>query len=363
LVVRRPSVGGVGGGNFTGESTYSGSGDFNNGGTFTLTKSGGGFGTGPTVAFYHDFRGGTNGANIGLSDPQVGAYSSMSSGGVQQPFYVGGAGRDGSSCGNTLTPTLSAADTWAQMHVEGLADFEQCYFARQYKIDVTTGNQNGTNQKDIWFGRDGHFADGDGHDFYPGANAGLFSNSGYQCYNGGSSTSDNPGHDPPNGGFWRRDEWTFHEFGLKPSSPPAGLDELVDYFCLSLCATDGMYQDTSTGLCQHWKSASGPAAWNGFLVPGDYQDAGAGHAGDPPHATHQYWDDMVLQVGANAWSRFLLGDSATFASCTALYYCRPTSWSDGSVTLSLPYTEWPNFSGKHLFRFTNANVRSHVGVG
>jgi hypothetical protein len=349
------------GATFSPLSGYSSTGTFDNGSSdFTLLGSG--FGAGPTIAFWDDFRGGVNGAPVGLGDAIVGAYTNMNSiGGTGEiPRYVTGQGRDGDSVANTLTPALSAVNGWAQMQASW-SPSTQLYFARQYRIDVTDGSQGGTNQKDMWFGTGVNYPFD--NDWYPGANQGYFSNTRLTYYFDGSTSSDQPNVSPPHGGYWRRDIWNFQEGGIKPTgaqTPAIGVN--CDAFARSVNAVDGTYTSTTTNKVSPWGDPPGQG-WNTVLLPGDYQDAGAGHVGALPHATHQYWDDLYIATGPRAYCRFLLGNAATIGACTALYVIPHLTWADGSITFRPVYTEWANWAGKHLYRATENNVITRVGFG
>lgn len=358
------SGGGGGDGSFTPTAGFSHSGSFNNGSSFTINKSGGGFGTGPTIVVFADFRGGTPGADVGLAQT-IGSFSSTNSGsGSQKPYFMTGA-RDGDTCMSTMSDALGAADTWAQCRLTGMADFTQFYIARAVYGDFTTSAQNNSNQKDVWVTRDGNVIGG-GHDIYQGAFSGIFSNSGGQYYFGSTSSADPPYHNQelPNGGYYPRNEWTFNEHGVKPNTV-AGEDALIDAFGTFCNATDGWVRSSSTGLTTGWGSNGVTPAWNTMDIPGDYQDRpSSGHGVTPPYLTYYKWDDLYIAVGPNSWKRFLIGDASTLAACTALYIVPHTTWSDGSVTFTLPHTQWADLTGKHLFWIDNTYfTATRVGGG
>jgi len=370
LIFRSTENGGGGGGSsgFTPVAGYSYSGTFGNGSSdFTLTKSGGGFGTGPNIALWAPFRGGTPGADVGLSQV-VGAFTSTNSGsGSQKPYYMADA-RDGDTCMSTMTDALGAADTWAQAVLAGLADFTQFYCARAVYGDFTTSSQENSNQKDVWVNRDGNIIGG-GHDIYEGAWRGCFSNSSDPppFYYDGSSTADPAFQNQslPNGGYYPRNEWTFNEWGVKPHTS-AAVDALMDAFGTYCNVTYGWRRSSSTGLVQCWGSDGvTPAAWNHVYFPGDYQDRpSSGHGVTAPYLTYYKWDDLYFATGSNSWKRFLLGDASTLAACTKIYIIPHETWADGSIKFRPVYTEWPNWTGRHFFWVDNTYfTATRVGTG
>jgi len=371
LIFRSTENGGGGGGSgFSPVAGYSYSGTFGNGSTdFTLTKSGGGFGTGPTIALFADFRGGTVNADVGLSQT-VGAFTSMVTSGsgssTQKPYYMSGA-RDGSTCMSTMSDALGAENRWASAILSGLSDFTQFYCARAVYGDFTDSSQNNSNQKDVWVNRKGEIA-GAGHDVYQGAFRGIFSNSSIPppFYYDGSSTADAPyaSQPLPNEGYYPRNEWTFNEWGVRPHTT-AAVDALMDAFGTYCNVTYGWERSSSTGLVQCWGTPATTAAWNHVFFQGDYQDRpGSTHGVTAPYLTYYKWDDLYFAVGANSWKRFLLGDASTLAACTKLYIIPHDTWADGSIRFLPVYTEWPDWSGKHLHWIDNTYfTATRVGSG
>jgi hypothetical protein len=361
---------GSGSSGFTAVSGYTPVGTFNNGQTFTIQKQGGGFGSGPQILVFADFRGGTPGAEVSLSQT-MGSFSSITTSGsgssTQKPFYMTG-GRDGNTCMSTMTDALGAANRWAQAIISGAADFTSFYMARAVYGDFTTGSQANSNQKDVWVCRNGNTTGG-GHDIYEGAFVGVFSNSGpippfYYAGSGPPCDLAFRNQSLPNDGYFPRNEWTFNEWGVRPTTT-AGANALIDLFGTYCNDTYGWNRSTSTGLWRSWSSSGVTPAWNHVYFPGDYQDRpGSGHGVPAPYLTYYKWDDLYFAVGPNAWKRFLIGDAPTIAACKKLYICPHIVWADGSVTLSLPHTEWTSFVGKHLFWFDNSGlVATRVGVG
>lgn len=104
-----------------------------------------------------------------------------------------------------------------------------------------------------------------------------------------------------------------------------------------------LYGHTSSGTAYLWETnasharllidnASGVATkhaadmWNHFSFPG-YARADA-------QGIH-YHDDVYIATGTGALARVEIGNNATYANCTNLAVCTPTSWSDTSIAVTL----------------------------
>ena len=66
--------------------------------------------------------------------------------------------------------------------------------------------------------------------------------------------------------------------------------------------------------------------------------------------------DFYLALGPNCLARFLLGDAATLATCGTIVPCTPTSWSPGSVTMTLRQGAFTaGLPGSAYLHFVDAN--------
>lgn len=68
-------------------------------------------------------------------------------------------------------------------------------------------------------------------------------------------------------------------------------------------------------------------------------------------------DDLYVD---DSWCRIVLGDSATYTSCTSRRLMPPSAWADGSVSGTWQFGGM-NYVGKHLFVVPNTDVPIYAG--
>jgi len=358
LVLRSSAV--SGGNSFTFDSGWSaGSGSFTNGQTFTFNRGAADLGTGPNIAVYGNFRGGTVGAAVPTTQ-QIGAFSQMTdtNTGSSPPTYE--TGPDGDTWMNLLTTSLAAVGdgSWRQSNLSGLSDFDTFYVSYQVYTDgpAVGASMADFNEKSIWVTRGG-LVDGTGHDLLLIMDRGTGSNAGSDTaisWGGGGTDNAYTGNDPYNGGYNVPNVQGFRSTGFKPHTT-ASVGALFDAFHQS-CHASQRYQDSSTGLRTAWLSSGVTAAWNQMYFLGYYQHRGAAL----PKATFYLVKDFLFQTGANAWKRFFITDASTLAASRQMFDCPHTSWSSGQVSIFIPYGI--NLTGKYLW-YGNGTSYTRVGQG
>ena len=92
--------------------------------------------------------------------------------------------------------------------------------------------------------------------------------------------------------------------------------------------------------------ASGGAAWD-TLWFGNMLDHGSdGNCGEYPADAYTYWDDVYVDYSQ---ARVEIGDAVTYAASRHREIQLPSSWSDGTVTITLNRGSFSNFTGLFLF--------------
>lgn len=367
LVLRSSAV--SGGSSFTFDSGWSaGSGSFANGQTFTFNRGAADLGTGPTIAVYGNFRGGTVGAAVPTTQ-QIGAFSQMTvgdtGGGADQPTYV--IGPDGDTWMNMLTVANTAVGdgTNRQANLSGLGDFDQFYCSFQTYVDGPAAGANfaDLNEKTVWITRDGDTGTA-GHDVYfqAATNVGMNSagtpavgsSADYGWFWDGSSKVDNLGLSAHDSGHNVSGVQTFRSIGVKPHTT-AAIGAFVDGFIQQVCSLE-RYQQTTTGLARAWPSSGVTAAWNQVYFIGYYQHRGA----DLPKATYYLVKDFYFATGPNSHKRFFITDASTISASRQMFDCPHSSWAAGQVSLFIPYGI--SLTGKYLW-FGDGTTYTRVGQG
>lgn len=95
-----------------------------------------------------------------------------------------------------------------------------------------------------------------------------------------------------------------------------------------------------------------------ILFPVHYVVEG-GDGWTPLPAGNQFWADDVYVD--DSWCRVVIGDSATYSSCTKREPQPPSAWADGSITITVNKGAFDSLSGKHLFVVDNDDNVFYVG--
>jgi hypothetical protein len=347
----------TGSASFQPTANFFASGAFGNGGTFAVTKFSGGFGLGPNVIVFDPVRGGTPGAPVPLTSPTHGAWSSIGNSG-QSPVYNAG-GKDGSTCVSFASQIPGAQTYLRQFEKFGLPDFYECFYFWSQYADFPAA----INFKQIWTSLDGKIGSPAYHDFYPGTINGIFGNCGTTLY-GHYAGAYPPYAMPPN-------QWIDQSIWMKSRVIPpnnttfpgnagdAWMDVYTDAEHYEEVFSDDPYTPT-VGDFRIWHETDNPprTAWNHIYVPGFYRNDGDEAAG-----FNLRYDDIYLAIGPRSAARFVLTDAPSLAASRRAYICPHTVWADGTVTFTLPTTEWANFIGKTLWWYDENNVPTKVGTG
>lgn len=301
------------------------------GSSITLAKSGGGLGTGPTIAVYDEFRGGTAGADKPLA-ATLGSWTRYGDNGVAPKYRAGGL--DGSTCAEVSSALYLFGKSFA-----ATGEIYQCYRMR-------TPISKWRNVKETWWFKDYSTATNDVCFAYPNpaTDAGFFFGNSF-----GSHTM--PGLNiGPN---WDNSGWNTRQVWMKADSLAIGSPS-TDYASHTTAAVFQEAQKRSDAAPAQAGLFNSSNGWNSINVCG-YWDQNSGDS-------LVLFDDVYIATGANAAQRFVLTDSATWTSGRQLYVCPHTAWSDTGATLRVPYlASGQGLPGKHLWYFDANNSRTYCG--
>jgi len=297
----------------------------------SLTITGTGFGTGPTVVLFHRMDG-TEGATVGNSDPEVGSWAS----GTSSTYDL----HDGRL--RMTTAGLSSAFGFRQKRVT-FSETQELRVA--VRVGVPTGYEwpagtptggplNGTSHsKPAWLGNTTYENDGTGADACSDLVIGSMTGSACEVVGNSitlasgkrsmmSTTTANqlvPGvyalmsyYQKPVEGDIYNDSGTTHRF----------------------TSVEGGSLQNSHVVCSPYGSSSNTENdYNVVLIPGY-------HGNDSGPEVRVAYTDVYVATGANSGKCIILHNAATLAASTQCYIVPSASWSDTSITtISLAFRE------------------------
>jgi hypothetical protein len=305
-----PAVSGVGGTVSNGQS---------------ITISGSGFGSGPTVAIFDDFEGGTNGSNVSGTNAAYGTWDATDDtpGKYTTSYHL--SGLKAMTCDMTSQSRVNA-----KKNIPGAT---KIFFSVWVLIPAGTvqpGSTGGT-WKPFW-------PDG----------------------------SDTIHHDISMASYVNGSGWII-----------CGNDQKYSNMWPSLALTVGtwqrwsVYADTTTGngtvKCWTLKGdGSGTVVNAGSWTSINFQWAESSFQkfylntfGDSGTGKKPTFDDFYLATGDNAQARIEIGNNATYASCTKLAICTPNSWSSTNISAKLWQGQFGSSDSAYLFVIdSSGNVSS-----
>jgi hypothetical protein len=295
----------------------------------SLTITGTGFGTGPTVVLFHRMDG-TEGATVGNSDPEIGAWVGNGFNASANPAY-------------TLHDGRLRLDTAGLSSVYGMRSKRITFSATQqfrvaFRVGVPTGYEwpagtptggplNGTSHsKFAWFGNSGYSNDGtlsadDCSDIIAGSMIGASCN-----VTGNSITLAS---------------------GKRSMMTATTADQLVP----GVYALLSYYQEpvpgdiyNVNGTTHRFTSVEGGALENNSVICSPYGSSSniennydvlnipGYHGNDSGAEVRVAYTDMYLATGANSGKCIVLHDASTLSASTVCYIVPPDSWSNTSIT-------------------------------
>lgn len=298
----------------------------------SITVTGTGFGvTGPTVQMFDDFESGSDGSRIGDGsgdDAVVGKWVTIY-GNDYHPTYSTNESNSGSKafrCNHNEAYDCGTDGTSANVQLTKSTDFYFSYWIKipsGQAIPGTTGCGNSGNLKVWWLSTNGVYGSDYGLQILGNGNPsdtvalGPIDGGENRCagsYGQGSCAGQGYVSTPFTRGRWMRMEFYIHG------------------------ATD------NTGAVYGWLMDSSTARYTWQSYPtGDntLDDAdGWGHLHFHGFArkdsnANTYYDDIYIATGSGARARVEIGNASTYAACTNLAVCTPTSWGDTSIAATV----------------------------
>lgn len=302
---------------------------------------------GPTVAVYHDFSGGTAGATVGNSDPQIGAWSG--NGNYSAGIYASG-GRDGLSCMSIFNTAYAGTGDTRKIRAKHVtfSNTAEVFVAWATKFPGGITGSGAANTwptashfKQIWVSNNNGIGGGDGNDIVlfshsgGGANATVGNDSQETAYHSTAVDLNN----------YNFSGWNFYQEWLKGGASPTA-DPSTIYAC---------FANANTKLEQTITNKKVFAATDGVInyvhAPGWWGNVDSAESGLNPLI-----DDIYIASGSGAAARVLLGDASTWTACRELWIAPPTAWGSTSVTCRLPSTGG-SISGMYAYLFDSSNTR------
>lgn len=301
----------------------------------TVSKQGGGFGTGPSQVLFDSFDG-TPGSDVSLTATK-GSWSSF---GTYRPKVSDEAAHSGSTSA-LVSYEASSSTRIAKYLFQPATEFFVSFWMRSTVADsqIVSGQA-----KLNWI------MDGDSG----------FSSSGFDLCSptwssgwavGGNSNQWTWGGDF--GSFMPANEWIrWASWGKSNGASPQ------TYWLQGIGATNGQRVRNVVTREQTFFGSSASTSFNQINVPGYlnlYRDL-------TPDGTRKMWyDDVYIAVGTNSAARFEVGEAATYSSCKELSICPHQGWSDSQVSISLLLGGHSTFTNKYLYWIDANNVPTLLG--
>ena len=148
--------------------------------------------------------------------------------------------------------------------------------------------------------------------------------------------------------------WYRYEVYARASSTAGTADAIVDirYNDMETTSTEVFsYDQLITRLTENDK-------WNRFTFQNYWGNQIAGEDGGDGDGTSEkiYIDDIYIQIGDRA--HIMVGNNATYASCTHLEIQHPTAWSTTSITFDINQGSFASDSTGYVFVIDSSGVAS-----
>lgn len=296
----------------------------------TITINGSAFGSGPTLAIYDSFDGGTAGAEIPLDRATVGAWTETVS---NDPIYSATA-RSGTSSFRT-----NYNGKTAQFKKDFATPASEVFVSFWVKIPdgtVFPGDNGGVKKfssdsswKLAWLIDTSY--DGSSSDICIPTHigSGAFSLAGNDM---------SLGQVPKGGTWWDWDHWMRISIWLR--ADPANPTTNGQYFWQ---AVSPQYKVTTQAESKPVFDADGDGCekvWRYINVPGWIRSEGN---------SQPAYDDVYIATGANAQARVEISDAATYAESKHLALLIPKTWTASSISAQLPPASLPKDGPAYLY--------------
>lgn len=305
-----------------------------------VTITGTSFGAnGPTIILFDSFQRGSDGADLTLS-ADIGSWTSINS--TYTPEFI-----DDDAAGGNIADRAVIGGVHHQARKTFPSPVTEYFIS--YRMKVPDGKDfpyafseetfpSVSAFKVIWImdGADGYY----GNDDYclP-----TWGNGVYWGHSGNDVASTTEiGRPGTSTQWWSWDNWCRMSIYMKAGSPDPAADNGIiwttgmsaEYGQTTVLRTDTPVfdGDDSPDCCGGFEDDA-ISQWDRLYVPG-WNTAGDSNA-------EVWYDDVYIAAGDYAFARVELGDNATYANCTRLDICTPTSWSDTSVAA---ITRAPSFA-------------------
>lgn len=288
----------------------------------TVTVTGTDFGaTGPVVDLFDDFEKGTNGNALATTSgsAQVNEWSESDGGGM--PLYGNGAAHSGSLALFVDRDGSEGGEQVRRIFASGSQYVFQCWW-----VYLPAGNAwPAVNWKLTWIGCD--LTTFNVCDYTAAVMFYTAEDQGNAVFSFGSDDNTRPTRYGYVGGVGDGD-WTV------TTDMQKGVWVRHAMYC---------YGHPTAGIAQYWET--GPSGTRTILNESNKYTADngynflwlncPGYGGQTGSTGHLYYDDVYIATGSGARARIEIGNNATYANCTNLAICTPTSWADGSVTFTV----------------------------
>lgn len=279
-----------------------------------ITISGSDLGNGPSIVIFDDFEKGTNGSAIatGSSSAQVGGWTSVS--GLPNASIVPQYSNLNKISGS-LSMRADQTSNWATRVWKTLPPSTTKIFVSFWQLIPSGTNwpadENGVNWKTIYIGVDGVASDNHTylHQWLNGdaSGAGSMTIAGYPeafvRYASAFSMVT---------GTWSR--FSYYADAATTSSGILQVDEL-----------------THSGVVRRYNANN----YRGLESGQSFNYISVNYFARATPNCYPTWDDVYIAVGDNARARVEIGNNATYANCTNLTICTPTSWAGSSITATV----------------------------
>jgi hypothetical protein len=298
----------------------------------TVTITGSSFGSGPTVAIYDDFEGGSNGAQIS-STATVGTWTEF--GDISYSNYSNAAAISGSLAFRATTSTTHYG-VYLQKSFTGTGKVFACWWVYLPSGDAFPGaDGNRVNWKQMWV-QGSSTTDDDIVIPTFASDTGITTYVQNHIFNG----NDSGGWSFYAGNIsFQKGRWT--RFWIYLNGNTSGNDYIDGYFMHN----DGGHPTKPYNSTHSWYF---PQTVEFFDAGSAYEKIRVNGYGGATNS-HPTFDDVYVATGNNCYARVEIGDNATYTSCTKLSILVPTSWSSSSISAKFFPGNFTNGSSAYVF--------------
>ena len=288
----------------------------------SLTISGSGFGSGPTVLVFDDFEDGTSGVRMD-GTATVGTWTG--SGGIGSRDYPKVTNVESAS--GSLAINAIEGDTWGawDQFYKNTSDFTEVFVSYYAWVPVgyyypyataTEDFGSGSSFKALWLTYNGSTTEDD--------LIAITKGSGWNF-----SVSGNDWASSITPVYLGQEWWSWTQPNrlttwIKAGSPASAATGTVYTQLIGASRSD----QTTTSKQIFDTDGTANLAWNRIVIPGNFEIKSG-------YADAMLYDDIYIATGANAAARVELGNAADYATCTKLAIATVDSWSDTSISVTV----------------------------